>query len=198
MQALKTLNVASAAAVAPRPAAVRRANAAAAPAASASAAASTSSSASSLRSAAPARRGLRSLPVASPQGNRSTTLARAAASSPPWAENDARLVLEDGSVWHGVAFGARASAVGEAVFNTSLTGYQEILTDPSYKGKFVVFTVPHIGNVGINPGEWEGAVRALLGLQWIEDWMLTMLTFSTAETDRRSLCFGESRCVPEG
>ena len=113
MQALKTLNVASAAAVAPRPAAVRRANAAAAPAASASAAASTSSSASSLRSAAPARRGLRSLPVASPQGNRSTTLARAAASSPPWAENDARLVLEDGSVWHGVAFGARASAVGE-------------------------------------------------------------------------------------
>ncbi len=44
-------------------------------------------------------------------------------------------------------------AVGEVVFNTSLTGYQEILTDPSYKGQFVVFTYPHIGNVGINPGE---------------------------------------------
>lgn len=87
-----------------------------------------------------------------------------AASNPPWAENDARLVLEDGSVWHGVAFGARASAVGEAVFNTSLTGYQEILTDPSYKGQFVVFTVPHIGNVGINPGESEKVARALLGL----------------------------------
>ena len=87
-----------------------------------------------------------------------------AASNPPWAENDARLVLEDGSVWPGVAFGARASAVGEAVFNTSLTGYQEILTDPSYKGQFVVFTVPHIGNVGINPGESEKVARALLGL----------------------------------
>ena len=87
-----------------------------------------------------------------------------AASNPPWAENDARLVLEDGSVWPGVACGARASAVGEAVFNTSLTGYQEILTDPSYKGQFVVFTVPHIGNVGINPGESEKVARALLGL----------------------------------
>ena len=43
-------------------------------------------------------------------------------------------------------------AVGEVVFNTSLTGYQEILTDPSYKGQFVCFTYPHIGNVGINPG----------------------------------------------
>ena len=44
-------------------------------------------------------------------------------------------------------------AVGECVFNTSLSGYQEILTDPSYKGQFVVFTYPHIGNVGINLGE---------------------------------------------
>lgn len=48
------------------------------------------------------------------------------------------------------------AAVGECVFNTSLTGYQEILTDPSYKGQFVVFTYPHIGNVGINPGEGSG------------------------------------------
>ena len=45
------------------------------------------------------------------------------------------------------------ATVGEVVFNTSLTGYQEILTDPSYKGQFVAFTYPHIGNVGINPGE---------------------------------------------
>ena len=66
---------------------------------------------------------------------------------------DARLVLSDGSVWHGNAFGATGTAVGEVVFNTSLTGYQEILTDPSYKGQFVTFTHPHIGNTGINPGK---------------------------------------------
>ena len=71
----------------------------------------------------------------------------------PWKVNDARLVLEDGSVWPGKAFGATDDQVGEVVFNTSLTGYQEILTDPSYKGQFVVFTHPHIGNVGINRGE---------------------------------------------
>lgn len=87
-----------------------------------------------------------------------------ASSNPPWTENDARLVLEDGSVWPGIAFGARASAVGEAVFNTSLTGYQEILTDPSYKGQFVVFTVPHIGNVGINPEDMESGKVHLSGV----------------------------------
>ena len=61
--------------------------------------------------------------------------------------------LEDGSVWEGRAFGAEGTALAETVFNTSLTGYQEILTDPSYKGQYVVFTHPHIGNVGINIGE---------------------------------------------
>ena len=75
------------------------------------------------------------------------------AASPPWGKKDARLVLEDGSVWDGRAFGAQGSALAEVVFNTSLSGYQEILTDPSYKGQFVVFTSPHIGNVGINVGE---------------------------------------------
>lgn len=53
---------------------------------------------------------------------------------------------------------ALLAAVGEVVFNTSLTGYQEILTDPSYKGQFVCFTYPHIGNVGINPGEAGASV----------------------------------------
>ena len=71
----------------------------------------------------------------------------------PWADKNARLVLEDGSVWEGRAFGAEGTAIAETVFNTSLTGYQEILTDPSYKGQYVVFTHPHIGNVGINFGE---------------------------------------------
>ena len=63
-----------------------------------------------------------------------------------------RLVLQDGSVWHGNSFGAPSTGVAEVVFNTALTGYQEILTDPSYRGQYVVFTHPHIGNTGINEG----------------------------------------------
>ena len=62
----------------------------------------------------------------------------------------ATLVLEDGTVLEGQAFGAQTDAVFELVFNTSMTGYQEILTDPSYRGQGVLFTVSHIGNVGIN------------------------------------------------
>jgi carbamoyl-phosphate synthase small subunit len=60
------------------------------------------------------------------------------------------LALEDGSVFHGIGFGARASACGEVCFNTSMTGYQEILTDPSYKGQIVTMTYPLIGNYGVN------------------------------------------------
>ena len=63
---------------------------------------------------------------------------------------DAVLALEDGWVFRGQGFGARTSACGEAVFNTSMTGYQEILTDPSYKGQIVAMTYPEIGNYGIN------------------------------------------------
>jgi carbamoyl-phosphate synthase small subunit len=65
-------------------------------------------------------------------------------------QNPAVLVLEDGTELHGTALGADADAVFEIVFNTSLTGYQEILTDPSYRGQGVVFTNPHIGNTGTN------------------------------------------------
>ena len=72
--------------------------------------------------------------------------------SPPWHQPDCRLALADGSVWPGKSFGATGQTIAEAVFNTSLTGYQEILTDASYKGQFVVFTHPHIGNTGINLG----------------------------------------------
>ena len=71
----------------------------------------------------------------------------------PWQAADARLVLQDGSVWKGKAFGATDTEIGEVVFNTSITGYEEIMTDPSYRGQFVVFTHPHIGNVGINLGK---------------------------------------------
>ena len=60
------------------------------------------------------------------------------------------LALEDGSIFHGQGFGARASACGEVCFNTSMTGYQEILTDPSYKGQIVTMTYPLIGNYGVN------------------------------------------------
>lgn len=62
-----------------------------------------------------------------------------------------RLVLEDGSSWEGDAFGADVSSVGEVVFNTSCTGYQEILTDPSYSFQIVTMTSPHIGNYGLSP-----------------------------------------------
>ena len=61
-----------------------------------------------------------------------------------------KLALEDGTVFTGTAFGAEGTSLGEAVFNTSLTGYQEILTDPSYKGQIVTMTYPLIGNYGIN------------------------------------------------
>src|ERR1700692_1930530 len=65
------------------------------------------------------------------------------------------LAFEDGSVFHGQGFGARASACGEVCFNTSMTGYQEILTDPSYKGQIVTMTYPLIGNYGINRQDVE-------------------------------------------
>ncbi len=60
------------------------------------------------------------------------------------------LVLADGTVFHGQAFGAATTVVGEVVFNTSLTGYQEVITDPSYRGQMVCMTLPHVGNTGIN------------------------------------------------
>jgi len=65
------------------------------------------------------------------------------------------LALEDGSVFHGQGFGARASACGEVCFNTSMTGYQEILTDPSYKGQIVTMTYPLVGNYGVNAVDVE-------------------------------------------
>ena len=67
----------------------------------------------------------------------------------------ANLVLEDGSVYEGYSFGAEASAYGEVVFNTSMMGYQEMLTDPSYAGQIVMPTYPLIGNYGINEQDFE-------------------------------------------
>jgi carbamoyl-phosphate synthase small subunit len=68
---------------------------------------------------------------------------------------EAILALADGRVFRGRAFGAIGEAAGEVVFNTSMTGYQEVLTDPSYKGQIVCMTYPQIGNVGINPEDEE-------------------------------------------
>ena len=67
----------------------------------------------------------------------------------------ALLALEDGSVYRGTAFGALTDQAGELVFNTAITGYQEILTDPSYRGQIVMMTAPEIGNVGVNPEDDE-------------------------------------------
>ncbi|MGW8206879.1 MAG: glutamine-hydrolyzing carbamoyl-phosphate synthase small subunit [Hyphomicrobiaceae bacterium] len=76
---------------------------------------------------------------------------------PPWSEvvTTARLALADGTVIEGMGLGAKGSAVGEVCFNTAMTGYQEILTDPSYAGQIVTFTFPHIGNIGTNAEDTE-------------------------------------------
>src|SRR5712691_11593601 len=65
------------------------------------------------------------------------------------------LALADGQMYVGRSFGAAGEAAGEVVFNTSMTGYQEILTDPSYEGQMVAMTYPEIGNVGVNPEDVE-------------------------------------------
>src|SRR5512134_4059196 len=65
------------------------------------------------------------------------------------------LVLADGTAFRGRSIGSRGAAVGEVVFNTAMTGYQEILTDPSYCRQIVTLTYPHIGNTGVNPEDVE-------------------------------------------
>ena len=74
------------------------------------------------------------------------------------------LVLEDGSVFHGRSIGAEGQTVGEVVFNTAMTGYQEILTDPSYSRQIVTLTYPHIGNTGINAEDAESTAIHAAGL----------------------------------
>src|SRR5438445_6347111 len=73
------------------------------------------------------------------------------------AEIVAKLALEDGTVFTGRGFGATGESFGEVVFNTSMTGYQEVLTDPSYKGQIVCMSYPLIGNYGINAEDRESA-----------------------------------------
>ena len=79
-------------------------------------------------------------------------------------ERKAFLALDDGAVFHGVAFGAKKDALGEVVFNTGMSGYQEILTDPSYAGQFVTLTTAEVGNYGVNRDDTESRGLFLSGL----------------------------------
>ncbi len=114
----------------------------------------------------------------------------------------ARLALADGSVWRGAAFGASGTRPGEVVFNTGLTGYQEILTDPSYAGQIVVMTAPQIGNTGVNPDDDEARQVFLSGLlvrelspcvsNWratasLSDWLATQGVIGLTGIDTRAL-----------
>jgi carbamoyl-phosphate synthase small subunit len=85
------------------------------------------------------------------------------------AARNAVLVLEDGTVFRGKGLGAFGQALGEVCFNTSITGYQEILTDPSYAGQIITFTFPHIGNVGTNDEDVESRPPTCRGLVLRED-----------------------------
>ena len=79
-------------------------------------------------------------------------------------EQPAILALEDGTIFRGISIGVAGQASGEVVFNTAMTGYQEILTDPSYCRQIVTLTYPHIGNTGANPGDCESARIMAAGL----------------------------------
>ncbi len=90
------------------------------------------------------------------------------------------LVLADGSVFRGVGIGAQGQTVGEVVFNTAMTGYQEILTDPSYAGQIVTLTYPHIGNTGTNAEDVESRAVYVAGLV-IRDLPLTSSSWRQSE-----------------
>src|SRR5579864_4178333 len=125
-----------------------------------------------------------------------------------WAEPapTALLVLADGTVLEGTGFGATGHAVGEVCFNTAMTGYQEILTDPSYAGQIITFTFPHVGNVGTNDEDIEalnmaatpGARGVILradisdpssyrALRHLDDWLRARGIIGLAGIDTRAL-----------
>ncbi len=96
-------------------------------------------------------------------------------------EHPAILALEDGTVFRGISIGAAGSSVGEVVFNTAMTGYQEILTDPSYSRQLVTLTYPHIGNTGVNDADRESARIMAAGLI-IRDLPLAMSSWRAKTT----------------
>ncbi|MCB1215356.1 MAG: carbamoyl phosphate synthase small subunit, partial [Deltaproteobacteria bacterium] len=94
------------------------------------------------------------------------------------------LVLQDGTVFEGRSFGFEGEASGEVVFNTSLMGYQEILTDPSYKGQMVTLTYPMIGNYGVNEQDQENPrpqVEALIVKEYSQSYSNHRATMSLAD-----------------
>ena len=112
------------------------------------------------------------------------------------------LALADGTIFYGVGIGVTGQALGEVVFNTAMSGYQEILTDPSYAEQIITFTVPHIGNVGINAEDMESKKIYTSGLiiahlspmvsNWrskitLEDFLKKHNTIGIAEIDTRQL-----------
>ncbi|MDQ6977065.1 MAG: glutamine-hydrolyzing carbamoyl-phosphate synthase small subunit [Ghiorsea sp.] len=112
------------------------------------------------------------------------------------------LALADGRIFHGIAFGATGNTVGEVCFNTSMTGYQEILTDPSYTEQIITFTYPHIGNVGVNEVDEESDKISVRGLivraparqtsnyraeQSLQTWLETNNVVGIADIDTRAL-----------
>ena len=94
--------------------------------------------------------------------------------------DDALLALEDGSLFYGVSFGIYGETTGEVVFNTAMTGYQEILTDPSYFKQIVTLTHPHIGNVGTNPEDEESDGVYVSGLV-IRDLPITVSNWRSSD-----------------
>jgi carbamoyl-phosphate synthase small subunit len=125
------------------------------------------------------------------------------APSPSPAEKPtACLALADGTIFYGQGFGATGVTVAELVFNTAMTGYQEIMTDPSYAGQVVTFTFPHVGNVGVNPADDEAAdpVAAGMVVKWaptepsswratgrLTDWLLSKGRIGVGGIDTRRL-----------
>ena len=121
---------------------------------------------------------------------------------------NAALVLADGTVFWGRGIGAAGRAVGEVCFNTSITGYQEILTDPSYAGQIITFTFPHIGNVGANYEDIETTTPAARGLvhpqaaitepanyrasQSLDAWLKSQTSSGSAGVDTRA---ADPRCI---
>ena len=91
------------------------------------------------------------------------------------------LALADGTIFHGISIGAEGHTSGEVVFNTAMTGYQEILTDPSYSRQIVTLTYPHIGNTGVNPEDVESSKIHAAGLI-IRDLPLQMSNFRATQT----------------
>ena len=77
---------------------------------------------------------------------------------------DSILILDDGSYFLGRSFGSKKNCQGEICFNTSISGYQEIITDPSYTGQIITFTFPHIGNIGSNKFDEEGNTKSIAGI----------------------------------